>query len=109
MATFTDKQQKAHRMAFIEECRQKAWGAACHADWISKSIDDLIAHYQKLQAEDNQLEADIKELANAIDYHTVENREKRKGMQERRDRLAPQMQQTAQSAQQGQKAMQQLL
>jgi hypothetical protein len=44
-----------------------------------------------------------------LDYHTVESRQKRKAMQERRDQLTPQMQVAAQSAQQGQKAMQQLL
>jgi len=26
---------------------------ACHADWVAKSIDELRAHYQKLQTEDN--------------------------------------------------------
>lgn len=107
--TFTKPQQKARRKAFIEECRQKAWSCACHADWISKSIDEVLAHYQKLQAEDNQLEADIKELAAALDYHTVENREKRKAMQGLRDQRAQEMQITAQSAQRGRKAMQQLL
>jgi DNA anti-recombination protein RmuC len=107
--TFTEKQQKEHRVYFINECRQKAWGAACHADWISKSVDKLLAHYQKLQAEDLTLEADSKELASALDAHTVDNREKRKAIQGRRDQLTQQMQATAQSAQQGQKAMQQLL
>jgi len=107
--TFTEKQQKEHRAGFIAECRQKAWGAACHMDWVSKSIDQLLAHYKKLQDEDRTLEADSKELASALDAHTVENREKRKAIQGRRDQLAQQMQLTAQNAQQGQKAMQQLL
>jgi SMC interacting uncharacterized protein involved in chromosome segregation len=107
--TFTEAQEKSHRKSFIEECRQKAWGASCHADWISKGIDDLLAHYQKLQAEDLTLEADIKAAAEAIDYHTVENRERRKTMQERRNQLAKDMKAMAQSAQQGQQAMQQLL
>jgi hypothetical protein len=35
--TFTDKQQKEHRETFIHECRQKAWSALCHAEWISKT------------------------------------------------------------------------
>jgi hypothetical protein len=46
--------------AFIDECRQKAWGAACHADWISKGVDDIMAHYQKLQPEDRALEEAIR-------------------------------------------------
>jgi hypothetical protein len=109
MATFTEAQQKAHRKSFIEECRQKAWGAACHADWISKGIDRLLATYQKLQEEDRTLEADIKAAAEAIDYHTVENRERRKGMQERRNQLARDMKAIGENAQKGQQAMQQLL
>jgi predicted nucleic acid-binding Zn-ribbon protein len=47
--TFTEKQQAAHRKTFIEECQHKAWGARCHAEWISKQLDDLVAQFQKLQ------------------------------------------------------------
>jgi hypothetical protein len=107
--TFTKGQQAAHRKQFIEECRQKAWGAACHADWISDSVTKLIAEYQKLQEQDLKLEADIKELADALDSHTVDNRAKRKALQERRDQLAKEMGLIAQNAQKGQQAMQQLL
>ena len=107
--TYDKKQQEHHRKAFIEECRQKAWGAACHSDWISKSIDELIAHYQKLQDEDRTLEADIKASDQAVDYHTVENRQKRKAMQERRHQLAQDMKVLGESAHKGQQAMQQLL
>ena len=89
--TFTKPEQDKHRKAFIDECRQKAWGAACHADWISKGVDDIMAHYQKLQAEDRELEEAIKAAEVAVDYHTVENRNKRKSMQERRNTLAQQM------------------
>ena len=89
--TFTKPEQEKHRKAFIDECRQKAWGAACHADWISKGVDDIMAHYQKLQAEDRALEEAIKAAEVAVDYHTVENRNKRKAMQERRNTLAQQM------------------
>jgi hypothetical protein len=39
MTTFTIGQQQNHRHAFIKECRQKASGAACHADWIAKQVD----------------------------------------------------------------------
>jgi hypothetical protein len=38
--TFTDKEQK--------ECRQMTWSAACHADFIGKSLDELLADYTKL-------------------------------------------------------------
>jgi hypothetical protein len=69
------RQQHQHRDAFIQECRQKAWGALCHAEWISKNLDDLLALYQKFQAEDAGLADQIKETE--IDYHTVENRTKR--------------------------------
>src|SRR5208337_5319173 len=96
--TFSAADQKKHRHTFIEECRQKAWGAACHAEWISKGLDRVVAHYTKLQEEDRQLEADIKELETAVDYHTVENRNKRKGMQERRNELAKKCEQIGQNA-----------
>jgi len=107
--TFTAAEQITHRKEFIAECRQKAWGARCHADWIAKNIDELMAEYKKIQDEDRTLEADIKELASAIDSHTVDNRNKRKALQEKRNALGPQAQFLAQSAQQAQKAMQGLL
>src|ERR1700722_20112297 len=100
MSTFTAAQQKKHRAAFIEECRQKAWGATCHADWISKNLDDLLAHYQKLQAEDKELETGIDDLAKAPDYHTVDNREKRKEMEQRRTAIAAQLKRMGESARQ---------
>jgi hypothetical protein len=107
--TYDDKQQKEHREAFINECRQKAWGAACHADWISKNIDEILARYTKLQEEDRTLDADSKELAGALDSHTVENRNKRKGIQEKRDKIKQEMQVIAASAQKGQQVMTNLL
>ena len=78
--TYTDNQQKEHRAALIEECRQKAWAAACYADRVGKSVDQLVADYKKLQEEDRTLEADIKELSSALDSHTVENRNNRKAL-----------------------------
>jgi cell division septum initiation protein DivIVA len=107
-ATFTPLQQDKHRKAFIEECRQKAWGARCHAEWVSKGLDQIIAEYEKLQAEDRGLEAEIKALEIAPDYHTVENRNKRKTLQERRTALAKAVQAMGQNAGQAQQAMQQL-
>lgn len=103
--TFSTADQRKHRATFIDECRHKAWGAACHADWISKGVDDIMAHYQKLQAEDRALEEAIKAAEVAVDYHTVENRNKRKSMQERRNTLAQQMKLISQNAQQGQQAL----
>ena len=107
--TFSKAEQTKHRKAFIEECRQRAWGAACHADWISKSVTSLVADYERLQEQDRKLEADIKMLADALDSHTVDNRAKRKALQEQRDSLGKQMLAIAQNAQKGQQAMQQLL
>ena len=60
MATFTDKQQKQHRAEFIEDCRQKAWNAACNADYIAKHFDELLAEYEKLKKEDTEYEAQIR-------------------------------------------------
>jgi hypothetical protein len=53
VSIFTDKQQAAHRKAFIEECHQNAWGARCNADFIAKGLDDLMTQYTKLKAEDD--------------------------------------------------------
>jgi hypothetical protein len=109
MAIFTDEQQKAHRKAFIEECRQKAWGARCHADHISKQLELLMGEYTKFKQEDDQLAADIKELESAVDYHSVDNRKKRKDMQERRNELTKTQTAFAENLRQGDAAMRQLL
>lgn len=108
MATFNEKQEKEHRQRFIEECLQKAWSAACHADWISKGIDGVLEQYQKLQEEDKRLEAAIQAADLAIDAHMKDNREKRKTLQERRNAVAKEMQLLITNAQEGQRAMQQL-
>jgi hypothetical protein len=100
--------QEPQRSAFINECRQKAWGAACHADYISKQLDELIAQYAKFKEEDDTLAADSKELESAIDYHTVDNRNKRKEKQERRNQLARILQALSANMGQGQKALEQL-
>jgi hypothetical protein len=109
MTTFDPIQNVEHRNAYIKECRQKAWGYACHADWISKDLDLMLAQYKKLQDEGNMLDADIKELKNAIDEHTVDNRNKRKALQERRNEIGPQMQSLMGLMPYGQKTMQELL
>ena len=103
--TFTVKQQKDHREAFINECRQKAWGAACHADWVSKGLDAVAAEYTKLQAEDQKLAEEIKTLETALDYHTVENRNKRKAFQERRNQLGQHFKAIGANVQQGQQVL----
>jgi hypothetical protein len=109
MSTFTGKQQTAHREAFIEECHQNAWGARCNADFISKGLDDGMAEYAKLKAEDDQLAADIKDLEDATDHHTVDNRQKRRALQGRRDDLMKVQNALAENIRQGQQAVQNLL
>jgi hypothetical protein len=103
--TFTEDQQKKHRNAFAEECRQKAWGAICHAEWIGKQLERQIGTYQKMQVEDHELGRQIKESESALDYHTVENRAKRKELQERRNKLAMNMKALAENAKQGEQSM----
>jgi hypothetical protein len=90
MVTFTSRQQKEHRQTFIDDCRQKAWGAACNADYVGVQHDRLMADYEKLQTEDADLEAQIKALDSALDYHTKDNREKRRILQERRNTVTKQ-------------------
>jgi hypothetical protein len=41
--TFTAEQQQRHRATFIDDCRQKHWGAACHANWVGEQFDKLRA------------------------------------------------------------------
>ena len=62
MQTFNGEQQEHHRKAFIEDCHQKAWGAACNADWIGKQSDELTSQYEKLQKEDADLDAEIERV-----------------------------------------------
>jgi hypothetical protein len=106
--TFTSEQQEKHRKDFIDDCRQKAWSAACHAEFVAKGLDDVLAHYEKLKKEDTELEAKIKEAEKALDYHTVENRQKRKVMQERRNALFTQMAFVTENHKEGQRALQNL-
>lgn len=103
--TFTEEEQQGHRAAFVNECRQKAWGALCHADWIAKSLDDVMGHYTKLQEEDRALQTAIKDSENAIDYHTVQNREKRREMQERRNAIKEQLEALANNIRPGQQSL----
>jgi regulator of replication initiation timing len=107
-ATFTEAQQTEHRGSFIRECRQKAWGAACHAEWIGKQMDDLMEQYRKLSDDNVALGTEIQTLEAALDAHTKDNREKRKDLQARRTTLIQSMEAIAKSANEGQKAMQQL-
>jgi hypothetical protein len=103
--TFTDKQQKELRAAFIQESNQKAWSAAYHADSISKQLDKVLAEYTKLKEEDARLEGEIKTPEIAVDSHTKDNRDKRKSSQEGRNRLAKQMQAVGQSHAEGQQVL----
>jgi hypothetical protein len=103
--TFTGEQQKQHREQFINECRQRAWAAACHADLITKQLDTLLTDYSKIKAEDDRLVAEIKALENAADAHTKASYDKRKSLQERRNGLSAQTEVVRQNHEQGQKAL----
>jgi hypothetical protein len=108
MSTFTDKQQAAHRKAFSEECRQKAWNASCNATYISNHFDKLMEEYEKLKREDAECEEQIKVIDAAPDYHTKDNRDKRKALQERRTGIARALEYVKQTADQAHQNMQQL-
>jgi hypothetical protein len=103
--TFTPEQQEKHRRAFIDECRQKAWSAACHTDFIAKSLDELLADYAKMKEADEKLAEEIKTLENALDSHSKDKRDKRKTLQERRTGLSKRMEFLLMSHQQGQQAL----
>ena len=100
--TFTKAEQDNHRKALIEDCKQKVWGARCHADWISKGMDQLAAEIEKRQKEDGELKA----AEAAVDFHTVENRNKRKAMQERRNQLAKEIGRIGEYLKLGQQSLQ---
>jgi hypothetical protein len=106
--TFTGKENSDCREAFIKECKQKAWGAACHADYISKQLEGVMAEYQKREAENQKLDEETKALEIAPDFHTVENRNKRKAIQARRDELNKAMAAIAQNVQQANRAIAEL-
>jgi hypothetical protein len=108
MSTFTSAQQKKHRQDFIEECRQKAWSASCNADYISQHFDKLMGEYEKLKGEDAEHEQEIKSLETLPEYHTRENRDKRKALQERRNLIVRQLAFIKGSADEAHRAMQQL-
>src|SRR5437870_2355715 len=81
-----------------------------HADWISRSITELLDEYQKLQDQDRGYEAESEALKNALKFaYRRQHRQKRKVLLEKRDQLAEQMKAIAANAQKGQQAMQQLL
>jgi hypothetical protein len=105
---FTGEEQITHRAEFIRECKQKAWGAACHIDWISKGLDEVLAQYTKLQEEDRKLEGEIKALETALDSHTVDNRKARKELQVRRNAITEQTKRLGNHMQLGQKALMEL-
>jgi predicted nucleic acid-binding Zn-ribbon protein len=67
-----------------------------------------MAEYTKLKAQDDQLAADIKELENAPDHHTVDNRGKRRALQGQRDEVAKVQSVIGENIRQGQRAMQNL-
>ena len=72
---------------------------------VAKGLDSVMADYRKLHEEDGALETEIKTLETAIDSHSVDNRNKRKALQERRNTLAKTMEALGQKVQQGQKAL----
>jgi len=109
MTTFTKEQQAQARKSFIDKSRENAWGAACHADFLAKTMEGLFAEHQKLIDEDTQLETEIKALDNSTDHHTVENRTKRKRMQEVRQQISKQMEVAKTAVQRAMQQMHELL
>jgi chromosome segregation ATPase len=105
---FDDAQQEDHRLSFWRECRQKAWGAACHAEWIGKELDIAMAQYKALQAEAEVNLEEQKTLKDALDSHTDENQAKRKTLRGRREEITTTIEDLTKNIRQGQQLMQQL-
>jgi hypothetical protein len=72
-------------------------------------MEGLFAEHQKLIDEDTRLETEIKALDNTTNYHTVENRMKRKRMQEVRQQISKQMEVAKTAVQRAMQQMQELL
>jgi hypothetical protein len=68
----------------------------------------ILIPIMKPQTEDGHLESDISAAEHAIDYHTIENRNKRKVFQERRHVVAQQINVLGQNIQSGQQTIAQL-
>jgi chromosome segregation ATPase len=83
----------------------KAWSAACHGDWIGKGLDRMMAEYNRLEKESEGMGEEIKALDQAIDFHTVENRNKRKALQEKRNHIADTLKRMGAQIAEGQKAL----
>jgi hypothetical protein len=96
MPTFTEEQQQLHRQLFIEECRQKAWSAACHAEWIGKGLEKIAAEYEKLLSEHRAV---LEEIAKP------ETKNNRKPLHDRRDALEKAMNALQENMRKGQQAL----
>lgn len=84
--------------------------AACHADFIGKQLDQLMAEYAKLKQQDGTLEADIKEAEAAIRFpHRSTTATSAKPLREKRNQLARLLQAFGNNMGTGQKAFEQLL
>jgi hypothetical protein len=92
--TYTGKENDDCSEAFTKECKQKAWGAACHADYISTQLDGVMVEYTDREK--------------APDRHTVESRNKRKAIQKQRDALLRAMKAIGENVQQGNRAIAEL-
>jgi len=92
----------------MEECRQKAWSASCNADYISKHFDKMMGEYEKLKREDAEHDAEITALDAAPDYHSKDNREKRKALEGRRKIIERQLAYIKARADEAHAAIQQL-
>jgi hypothetical protein len=77
MATFTDKEQKEHRAAFIEDSAKKRGAPRAMRIGSGQSWDKLIADLAKLQTEDVKLLEEMHSLESAVDSHTKDNRSAR--------------------------------
>jgi hypothetical protein len=105
---FTDDQQQKHRDAYIEETRQKAWGAACHADWIAQGLDHAMVVYTDLKKRSDENLEEQKRLKDGLDSHTDENQAKRKQLRDEREAVEQKIAEITKNIQQGQLLLQQL-
>jgi hypothetical protein len=105
MSTFTDKQQATHRKAFIEDCRQNALNASCNADYNLPALRQANARVSDLDEGRSPIRGTDQIPRKLAEYHTKENREQRKTLQELRNVTARQLESLEGSADEAHRAV----
>ena len=78
MIHITNDEQGTIREEFIRKGKKQAWETFCQCAFMSTRLKSLQADIAKDQAMAAAMQGEVEKLETSADYHTVENREKRK-------------------------------